>query len=60
MDRRSFVRMALAGAAAASTGVVDGQNTTTAGGVGSPNIRYPEDEKNLQARWEKLDTAVRG
>ncbi len=56
MDRRSFVGMAIASAVAMTTGIGRGESEAGA----SVKIEYPADEKNLKARWEKLDTAIRG
>ncbi|MFZ1945508.1 MAG: trehalase family glycosidase [Acidobacteriaceae bacterium] len=56
MDRRSFVSMAVAGTVAMAAGIGRSQDTS----AGDSQIKYPEDQQNLKARWEKLDRTIRG
>ena len=56
MNRRSFVSMAFASTVAMASGIGRSENTDAA----DSQIKYPEDQQNLKARWEKLDTAIRG
>jgi alpha,alpha-trehalase len=49
--------MSIAGAAALVTATGIGRGEDASAG---PPDKYPQDEKNLKARWEKLDNAVRG
>jgi alpha,alpha-trehalase len=56
MDRRSFISMSVASSVAMATGISRAENPATS----DSQIKYPKDQKNLKARWEKLDTAARG
>jgi alpha,alpha-trehalase len=56
MDRRSFVSMAVAGAAALTTGIGWSETPSAA----NPQGANAGDDADLKARWEKLDTAIRG
>ena len=56
MNRRSFVNMAVAGTLAMATGL----GRSEAAALASPQGENSSEDENLKARWQKLDTAIRG
>lgn len=55
MDRRAFVGMVLAGAAAIATGLNKGEAATL---VGKRQDGKSDDKDELRFRWERLDNSI--